>query len=675
MYLWLSFIVKIGFVVSMMILSGYIDNKVKGKKIINDIIQGLLFATIIRADMAVPFVAMSEIHFDVREVMLNIIGLFYGPLASGIAATFTIIFRLNSNPTGVVQASIGIGLIYLLTAIIYKITEPKGENVSFRTVLLTSILSNILSFSTIIITPENQTLKSLSIGCIILFGFPIATIASAKIIKVIRLQNELTNELKEKEERLSRRNESLRLTISELKRQEMLLNKNEKMFRTIFLNSSVASLVLEGFQISKANKESMFLLGYEDYEELNGRSILEFFSTDDNGRDDFIELINAVSSGQNVADHEFVILNKYGKKIDVEISFSEINFFKKDYIYISLHDIRVRKLREREVIKNSQLDVLTGVYNRAFLNEYIKSITQESYPVGIIMADLNGLKLVNDFLGHNSGDNLLMEAVQTLKEVIKDNGALIRMGGDEFVILFSNTDQSALDEFTYNIERAVLKNETDYANLLSISVGAVVCYSQEESILHGIERADHEMYEKKALESMEFKENFLQLLYSKRLAEDSFKRKCNDMIAYYCNEIGKEFEFDEHKMELLETAYKYYDLGGIHGENYLQESSNVEITYNLLRQIPQVSEAAIYIFYLPENWDGSAKNRLKEESIPIISRILRVVHDYCFVFNEFLNRNIEMHEAYRLSFEMLSKKAGIYYDVKVLDKLENLLSF
>ena len=147
------------------------------------------------------------------------------------------------------------------------------------------------------------------------------------------------------------------------------------------------------------------------------------------------------------------------------------------------------------------------------------------------------------------------------------------------------------------------------------------------------------------------------------------------MIAYYCNEIGKEFEFDEHKMELLETAYKYYDLGGIHGENYLQESSNVEITYNLLRQIPQVSEAAIYVFYLPENWDGSAKNRLKEGNIPIISRILRVVHDYCFVFNEFLNRNIEMHEAYRLSFEMLSKKAGIYYDVKVLDKLENLLSF
>lgn len=669
MYLSLSFIIKIGFVVSMMILSGYIFNKCK-HEVWNAVIQGILFTVVIRIDMLVPFVAMSETHFDVREVLLNISGLYYGPLASGIAAVFTVLFRLNSNPVGAVSASVGIIVIYIFTALVYMKTKNKDKNPSVKVVFFTSILSNLLSLISILVTPENQTLKTLTIALIIMIGFPIATVASSMILNAINFQFSLMRELKSKEMSLSRKNESLRSTITELRRQEMLLNKNEAMFKTIFLNSSEASLVLENLKISKANKESMFLLSYDDFSELDGKSIFDFLKNEKEAQKTFLELVEAVSRGENVEDHEFVILNKYGKEIDVEISFSEINFHKRDYIYISLHDIRIRKLREREVIKNSQLDVLTGVYNRAYLDEYIKNIRANDYPIGIIMADLNGLKLVNDFLGHNRGDTLLMKAVFLLKKIIGNEDSLIRMGGDEFLILLPNSDETELERIMGDIAAILMKNNMDKADFLSLSTGAALCCSAQDSIAYGIEKADHEMYERKVAESMLFKERFLDIIYDKNLEENLFKQNYSDMIAKLCEWLAKKLDMDEHNRDLLRLAYQYYDLGGIHGADYLRESGNVDITYNLLRQIPKVSEASIYIFYLSENWDGSGRNKLEGESIPVISRIIRLVHDYCFEFHDHLIKEGKKEEAHSLSIEKLRKKAGVFYDEALLNDLE-----
>lgn len=667
----LSFIIKMGFVVSMMILSGYIYNKTKNK-LVNCLLQGLLFVAVIRIDMAVPFVAMSELHFDVREILLTIAGLYYGPLSGAIAAGFTVFFRLNSNPLGAFNASVGIVVIYLFVAVVYHFTSLRNTNRSMKVILLTSLGVNFISLLSIMVTPGNHTLRTLNIAAIIIIGFPIATVASGKIINSITLQFELTKELMNKELTLSRKNESLRTTISELRRQEMLLNKNEEMFKTIFLNSSEAALVLEDLKIIKANKESMFLLSYENFSELNGKSILDFFNTERGEGEAFQEMVEAVMRGEDIPDHEFVILNKFGKEIDVEISFSEINFYKKDYVYISLHDIRVRKLREQEVIKNSQIDVLTGVYNRAYLDDYVRNVKSEEYPIGVIMADLNGLKIVNDFLGHNKGDTLLMKAVYILKKAMGEKGNLIRMGGDEFVILSPNSDEAKLNNLLEKISGLLFQKNKDENALLSISTGGVVCSDREESIYQAIERADEEMYEQKVVESMRFKELFLERIYQKNLEENSFKQMYSNRITELCGLIAGRLNFDQHRMDLLKTVCKYYDLDGIFGANYLRETGNIDNTYNLLRQIAQVSEASIFVFYLPENWDGSGKNRLKGEEIPEISRILRAVHDYYYEMNENISKGLNRERAHAKSLSRLRNKSGVYYDENILKLMDEL---
>lgn len=84
--------------------------------------------------------------------------------------------------------------------------------------------------------------------------------------------------------------------------------------------------------------------------------------------------------------------------------------------------------------------MLTDLYNRRYLEKEMERLdTQRHFPLSIIMADLNGLKLVNDTYGHNTGDEMLKTAAGILKKVCRKDDIVARWGGDEFVILLSQT--------------------------------------------------------------------------------------------------------------------------------------------------------------------------------------------------------------------------------------------
>ena len=144
----------------------------------------------------------------------------------------------------------------------------------------------------------------------------------------------------------------------------------------------------------------------------------------------------------------------------------------------------------------SSKDLLTGVMNRNEMNNYVDSLCnsdgKEKKSVGVIFADLNGLKAVNDTEGHNAGDIMLKNAANALRELF-DEDHIFRAGGDEFSIILTDVTQDEIEEKIESIRKACDK----YRNVVFALGGSVEDDSRNVRI--ALRHADENMYEDKRL--------------------------------------------------------------------------------------------------------------------------------------------------------------------------------
>lgn len=101
--------------------------------------------------------------------------------------------------------------------------------------------------------------------------------------------------------------------------------------------------------------------------------------------------------------------------------------------------------RARELEEESRRDALTGVYNRAYLELYLKQEFEQANrtesPLSIAFCDLDGFKKVNDTYGHQAGDKVLQATANLLRQNVRRVDVVARYGGEEFVLVFPATDR------------------------------------------------------------------------------------------------------------------------------------------------------------------------------------------------------------------------------------------
>jgi diguanylate cyclase (GGDEF)-like protein/PAS domain S-box-containing protein len=296
-----------------------------------------------------------------------------------------------------------------------------------------------------------------------------------------------------------------------------------------YIHDSIISTDING-DINNWNNGSKLLFGYEAYEML-GKNILETFDSDNEYS---IEQIFSLLKQKGKLDIEAYMFKKDKTRIicDISLSVSRDESGEVDGYIGYIQDItdqkRIKSLLEdqTEQLKyQAHHDTLTDLPNRALfkdrLSQAIAYSKRNNEQFALLFIDLDQFKKINDSLGHDVGDEVLIEAASRLKSVLREGDTLARLGGDEFTIILRNTKSilsaSQVAQRVVNImkETIVINKHNLY---VTSSIGISIYPTDSERGDNLIKFADVAMYKAKD----EGRNNFQ--FYSSEMTSSAFER-------------------------------------------------------------------------------------------------------------------------------------------------------
>lgn len=190
-------------------------------------------------------------------------------------------------------------------------------------------------------------------------------------------------------------------------------------------------------------------------------------------------------------------VRKNGEHVPVEISLSPVETPIGRLTIAIVRDVTNRRQLEQRLRHASTHDGLTGLYNRGHLDDTRAALEASAEPVAVVLLDVDGLKEVNDRLGHEAGDQLLRRAAVVLRSVCGPNDVAVRLGGDEFALLIPGADESTTTRMLVAIESELAQhNEIHRGTPLAISMGAGLT-TKRGGIGQAMRVADQRMYAQK----------------------------------------------------------------------------------------------------------------------------------------------------------------------------------
>ncbi len=301
-------------------------------------------------------------------------------------------------------------------------------------------------------------------------------------------------------------------------------------------------------------------------------------------------------------------------------------------------NLKNKQEKDEEIKYLSYHDSLTGLYNRAYLEEEMSRVDEdEKLPISIIMIDFNGLKMINDTYGHNVGDEMLVSGANLLRRVCRDNDILARWGGDEFVVLLPLTSEKDADAIS---ERIINECRSTYDDALpiSMSVGAATKVKPDRDLEECLKEAENRMYTHKLSESSSAMNATINALL-KTLSDCSHETSEHAMRIKNLSLLAADrLDMPDTEIERLVLLSTLHDIGMINVPEgiFVKNETLTEKDWAVIRKHPETgyriasttkafSSIAKEILYHHENWDGSGyPEGLKGSEIPFLARIIKI---------------------------------------------------
>lgn len=598
--------------------------------------------------------------FDTRSVLYGLSGLYFGGLATIIAAVIGIIYRISIGGAGVYA-----GVLTIVTTTAIGITWRHLRhrwlhlNHYFELYLL-GLLLHIVTLLCFFAIPNRWEVIA-NVWSVYLLIFPFITLIVG----------------------LALHNQHERIT---------LLN-DIKQSRRLLQCAIDATHSMEVFALDRAFK----YISFNDY---HAQQMKLFYGITIRQGMNFLQLLN--DSRMHDRFLERFLRTFAGETIDetIEIEPSPGRYHELQYtpirdeegyiigVTVFASDVTLRYQHEQSILRLSYRDVLTGLSNRRYFEEQIARLSQSTAEeLTVILTDVNGLKMMNDAFGHEAGDQLLKTVAQALQEGFGDVGAICRIGGDEFVCLLPNIGNKEAVLMIEGVKNALLRLSLN-GMVTSLSYG-VATKRDTETVNEVIRRAEDEMYRHKLFEVASHRSESIKTILTTLHEKNPREHFHSERVSSICRAIGEKLGMTFDDLRLLVAISNLHDIGKIAiDERILNKpgpldaheweviKTHPEIGFRIISTAPEYAEIAEDILCHHEHFDGTGYPRgLKGTTIPIRARIISVADAFDAMISD---RTYRKKMSVQKAIEQIKANSGTQFDpqiVKVfLETLPQLLN-
>jgi diguanylate cyclase (GGDEF)-like protein/PAS domain S-box-containing protein len=255
---------------------------------------------------------------------------------------------------------------------------------------------------------------------------------------------------------------------SEVQEKTLKIEKQKRVFETLFEKSSDGIFILEDQQIIQCNEKIIEMLLYDTKDQLLGQRPANLSPAHQpDGRDSLEKGDEMVELARENGHHQFewVHTRSNGEEFLADVTMTPITLNGNHVLHVVWRDISDKKKAEEKLLEQKNAlhhqahhDALTNLPNRSLLldrlSQGIKRADRNETILAIFFIDVDNFKKINDSLGHHIGDSVLMKIAERLTRITRSEDTLARLGGDEFTIV---TECSKNAQFSSRLAQDVLE--------------------------------------------------------------------------------------------------------------------------------------------------------------------------------------------------------------------------
>lgn len=328
------------------------------------------------------------------------------------------------------------------------------------------------------------------------------------------------------------------------------------------------------------------------------------------------------------------------------------------------------------------LDSLTGLYDRFFAMEALRMYVDRGVlPLSIVLGDINGLDMINEAVGYEGGDEILVTVANEIRKHCRESDVVARWSSDSFLLLMPYTSSKQTEQIIAQIEMSV---NSFFKDCAMVTFGYASSDRQSRQAEELVREAEKWTYRKKLLVSQSHRSGFLRLLLSTLHEKSAETQDHSDRMAKHCEWIAEQIELSSEMINDLLLLAMLHDIGklgipdailnkpgALTPEERCIIQRHPEIGYRITRKVSELFQVSGYILAHHEYWDGTGYPKgLRGEEIPIASRIIAVVDAFDVMLS---GRSYCAARSKEEAIAELRRCAGTQFDPYLVDTYIHLL--